>query len=204
MVAFSLTYCKLFEVNCRGEVCYPYKIRKEGDGMKIQVRLSEAEFFRFSWFDVLHRRRVWCAPVLFAAALCTCAVICFIMSHIQGAAVLGAVLLAVGAGIPAAYFLNFFISLRKQARDQKLGEGKYVYTLELEGKEGLRVDNGREHAVYPWGQIFHAYRDSTAVYLYITPQRAFLIPYRCVAVGADKLWALLKERLPEDRMSGAN
>jgi len=169
--------------------------------MKIQVRLSEKEFLRFSWFDVLRHRRAWRAPAVFAAALCLCAAICFIMSHIRGAVVLGAVLLTVGVGIPAAYFLSFFLSVRKQARDQGLGEGKYVYTLDLGDKGGLRVDNGREHAVYPWGQVFHAYRGSDAAYLYITPQRAFLIPCHCVDGGADKLWALLKERLPPERMS---
>jgi len=169
--------------------------------VKIEVRLSEKEFLRFSWFDVLRRRKAWRAPAAFAAALCACAAVCFVMHRTRGAVVLGAVLLAVGSGVPAAYFLSFFLSLRRQARDQKLGEGKYVYTLDLADEKELRVDNGRERAAYPWGQVFHAWRGADAAYLYITPQRAFLIPFGCVDGGGDRLWALLGERLPAGRMT---
>ena len=167
--------------------------------MKIEVRLSEKVFLRFSRFDVLRRRKLWRSPALFAAILSASAAACFLMRHVRGAAVLGAALLAAGLGIPAAYFLSFHLSLRRQVQKEGLAQPKHVYTLDLRDAGGIAVDNGREHAVYPWEQVFHAYRDADAAYLYITPQRAFLIPYDCVRGGADGLWKLLERRLPENR-----
>lgn len=166
--------------------------------MKIEVKLNEKEFFAFSRFDVLRRRKLWRSPVIFATILSASAAICFLMHQVRGAVVLGAVLLIAGLGIPAAYFLNFFLSLQKQAKEQGLGAGKYVYTLEL-SDGGVTVDNGREHAVYPWNQIFHVYRNVNASYLYITPQRAFLIPHDCVKSGADNLWKLIEAEIPPER-----
>lgn len=166
--------------------------------MEIEVRLSEAEFLKFSWFDVLEHRKLWRAPAVFAVILGVCAAVCFLMRETRGAVALGGVLLAAGLGVPAAYFLSFFFSLRGQAREQKLGTGKYVYTLDLSGS-GVAVNNGREHAAYPWGQVFRAYRRVDAVYLYITPRRAFLIPYECVNGEADGLWALIERGLPAER-----
>lgn len=167
--------------------------------MKVEVRLNEKEFFRFSTFDVLRLRKRWRSPAVFAAILCACAAVCFLMRHVRGAVVLGIALLVAGIGIPAAYFLNFFLSLRRQARQEGLSPAKYVYTLDLGGDGGIAVDNGHEHAVYPWGQVFHVYRNTSASYLYITPQRAFLLPHDCVKGGADALWKLFEARLPADR-----
>ena len=166
--------------------------------MKIEVRLSEKEFFAFSRFDVLRRRKLWRAPVIFAVILGVSAGACFLMRHIRGAVALGVVLLIVGVGIPAVYFLNFFLSLRRQARSQELGGGKYVYTLDLRDS-GVAVDNGREHADYPWDQVHHVYRGADASYLYITAQRAFLIPHGCVKDGADSLWKRIEAHIPAER-----
>ena len=168
--------------------------------MKVEVRLSEKDFFRFSVFDALRRGKRWRSPVIFAAILCVSALACFLVPQVRGASVLGVVLLVVGVGIPAAYFLSFFLSLRRKAREEGLAGGKYVYTLRLNnGDGGIVVDNGREHADYRWDQVFHTYRDADATYLYITPQRAFLIPHGCVPGGADGLWELIGRRIPEDR-----
>lgn len=168
--------------------------------MKIEVLLSEKEFSRFSWFDVLHCRKVWRSPAVFAAIFGISALVCFLMRKTPGSAALGSVLLIVGLGIPAAYFLSFFLSLRRQAKAQGLGEGKYVYTLELDDN-GIAVDNSQEHTTYPWEQILHAYRNSTATYLYITPQRAFLIPHKFVCGGADVLWDFIASRIPAQRQT---
>lgn len=168
--------------------------------MKVEVRLNEKDFFRFSLFDAFSRNRVWLRPAVFAAILGVCAAVCFVLHQRRGAVLLGSVLLIVALGLPAAYFLSFFLSLRRQARAQELARGKYVYTLELhDGEEGISVDNGRERAAFPWAQVFHAYRRPDAAYLYVTPQRAFLLPDHCAQGAADALWALIERRLPEPR-----
>ena len=95
--------------------------------MNIQVRLNEREFMKFSWFDALRHKKVWHRPTLFAAILGTAATACFILHNRRGAVLLGSVLLVVALGLPAAYFLSFFLSLHKQSAG--LAGGKYVYTI---------------------------------------------------------------------------
>lgn len=166
--------------------------------MRIQVRLDAAEFMRFSWFDAFRHKKVWRRPALFAAILGAAAAVCFALRERRGAVLLGAVLVVVALGLPAAWFLSFYLSLRRQSAG--LAGGKYVYTLEPhEGGRGLSVDNGAERADYPWDRIFRVYRTKAAVYIYVTPQRAFLIPNGCAGEGMERLWALICRQVPEDR-----
>lgn len=166
--------------------------------MKVQVRLSRRDLVRFSLFDAFSLKKGWLRPALFAAILGAAAGACFVLRDRQGAVLLGAVLLTVALGLPAAWVLSFFLSVRRQAEDQGLGGGKYVYTLELGAKE-LAVDNGRERASYPWEQVWRVCRRPDAAYLYITPRRAFLIPYACVQGGEQGLWRRLEGLVPAQR-----
>ena len=164
--------------------------------MKIDVRLGEKEFIRFSLFNTFIRQRGWLRPLIFAAILTAAAVICFIFHQRRGAVLLGGVLLLVAFGLPAVWFLSFFLSLRKQAK--RLSGETHVYTLTLK-KDGVAADRDSEQAFYPWEQIFHIYLDKDTVYLYISPRRAFLIPTRCAPSSAEKLWALLEGSVPTER-----
>lgn len=172
--------------------------------MKIEVRLTEKEFIRFGWFDALRVKRAWRGPALFAAILGAAAALCFILHTRRGAVLLGGALLLVALGLPAAWFLSFGASLRRQAKAAGLSGEKHVYTLELQDDEtGITVGNGKEHAVYGWEQVFHVYRTQSVSYLYITPQRAFLIPHACVEDGPDALWALVGQHIPAGRQTDA-
>lgn len=168
--------------------------------MKIEVMLTDALFRRFTLFDILKRRKMWRSPVIFASILGSCAIICFIMHHVEGAVMLGSVLLLVGLGMPLVYFATFFSSLRKEVKNQQLTTPRLVYTLELTEKpDGIFIRNKKEKASYKWEQTFHAYRDKKATYLFITANRGFILPHDCVTEGSDALWELLTKMLPEDR-----
>lgn len=173
-----------------------------GYGVKVEVQLNKKDFMRFGWFDAFRHKKVWRRPALFAAILGVAAAVCFVLHNRRGAVLLGCVLLVVALGLPAAWFLSFCLSLRKQAQAAGLSGGKYAYTLELHDDDrGIVVDNGNEHAAYSWEQIFHVYRSKTASYLYITPQRAFLIPHACVKDGENRLWELVGRWVPVDRQT---
>lgn len=60
------------------------------------------------------------------------------------------------------------------------------------------MENDTEQATYSWAQVHHAYRDQGAIYLFITPQRAFLLPDDCAPEGAEELWKLLYDMLPKE------
>ena len=145
--------------------------------MTIDCKISEKMFRDFTLFDILRRRKQWKSPVIFSAILTFSAVICFIMHAKDGAVLLGAVLLAVGLGMPAVYFLTFFSSLKKQVRLQKLNPPRTVYTVTLtDAADGIRISNGRESASYRWDRAYHAYLTDECIYLYMTADRAFIIP----------------------------
>ena len=168
--------------------------------MKVRVMLDAAVFRRFTTFDILKRRKLWKSPVIFAAILSASAAVCFIMHRVRGAVFLGIVLLVVGLGVPVTYFSTFFLSLRKQIRINRLERPREVYTLVLtEVPEGIHVENEAEAADYPWDKTFHAYRDREAVYLYMTPDRAFILPDSSVSGDPEELWALLERMLGPEK-----
>ena len=162
--------------------------------MTIEVNLTAEEFKRFSLFDTFRRRKMWRAPVTFASILSFCALICFLMHHVDGAVMLGSVLLLVGLGMPITYFTAFFTSLNKQVKT--LGLPKVVYSLCLtEKSNGIAIENGHEHADYKWKDVHHVYRSRPATYLFMTPARAFILPHSCVENGSDALWQLIEKKV---------
>ena len=168
--------------------------------MKIEAVLSEDVFRRFTMFDMFRRRKVWKKPAIWAAILCASGCVCLFMNHIQGAVLLGTVLMIVGLGLPLAYFASFALSVKQQVVASDLRRPRHVYTLELTPKaKGIAVSNEKEHAEFEWKKIHHAYRDLMATYLFITPRRGFILPHDCVEEGEDALWELLQKKLPADR-----
>ena len=170
--------------------------------MDIDVMLTADLFKRFTLFDTFKRRKMWRSPAIFAAILCTCGCICLIMRHVDGAVLLGCVLLIIGLGFPFSYFSNFSRSLQKQIKLYGLNTPKHVYTLHLSKKsEGISVSNEKEHVDYKWENVFHVYRDKEATYLFMSPTRGFILPHACIKEGPDALWKLLEKQLPAKKYS---
>ena len=160
-------------------------------GMTVYTFLDKETFRSFTIFDILKRRRYWKSPVTFAAILSVCAVVCFLLRSIDGAVLLGVVLLVVGLGMPVVYFITFFHSLRRQVKLQHLEEPRLVYTVDLDDtSEGIRIKNDKEQVSYRWEMAYHAYRTWGCVYLYITQDRAFILKLDDQKDGGDALWAL--------------
>lgn len=167
--------------------------------MRIEVTLTEELFRRFTTFDLFKRRKIWRAPAIWAAILCTSGGICLYMSHIRGAALLGWLLILIGVGLPISHFANFAGSLKRQILAQGLKRPQQVYTLVLTEKaKGIHVSNDREQADYEWKIVHHVYRDLLATYLYITKERAFILPHVCVE-DEEQLWALIAKKVPAER-----
>lgn len=168
--------------------------------MKIEVLLTGEVFRRFTLFDILKRRKMWKRPATWAAILCASAVICFIMHHVKGAVLLGGVLMMVGLGMPLSYFASFGASIKQQIVKLGLTRPIHAYTLVLtEKNKGIQVSNEKEKAEYEWNKVHHAYKDQLATYLFITAERAFILPHVCVEEGEDALWALMEKKLPPER-----
>ena len=167
--------------------------------MRIEVIMTEEIFRRFTMFDLFRRRKVWKRPLIWAGIFCVSAAVCFVMSHVRGAKLLGFVLLLAGCGLPLSYFATFASSMKQQVLSQGLKRPKHVYTLTLAEKaKGISVSNETEQAEYEWKKIHHVYRDLTATYLFITPARGFVLPHQCIEEGDDALWDLIEKKIPEN------
>lgn len=168
--------------------------------MTVEVKLTADVFKHFCYFDALVLRKAWRSPAIFASILSVSAVICYIMHHVEGAVFLGSVLLLVGLGMPLVYFTTFFSSVKKQCTASGLSRPQHVYTLELtDKKNGIAVRNEKEQAEYSWKQVFHLFFRKDAAYLYITPKRAFILPYS--AADMEELYGLAEKMLPKEKIS---
>ena len=168
--------------------------------MTIEATLTEKIFRKFTMFDMMRRRKVWRSPAIFASILSVSACICFLMHHVDGAVLLGSVLLIVGLGMPLVYFISFASSLKQQILQQGLKRPQTFYTLCLTEKaDGIGIRNAKEQASYKWKDVHHVYRDTIATYLYMTPQRAFILPHTCIEEGPDALWKLIEKKIPKER-----
>lgn len=166
------------------------------NSVTVQTVLDGKTFRRFAMFDAFSRQKRWRSPALFALILGTAGAVCFALHTQRGAVLLGVVLLTVALGLPAAYFLNYFFSVRAQAGKLDAGGGKEVYTLRLDG-EGVRATQGENTAEFPWAELMCAYRVEGCVYLYAAERRAFLLPERC---GGGEAWRMIQKHMPEEKI----
>lgn len=170
------------------------------DAVTVRVTMDAKIFRDFALFDTLRHQRRWRSPALFAAVLLVSSCVCFAMrGRAEGAALLGGVLLAVGLGLPGAYFLNFYLSIRAQVKKMGLDRPRTAYALVLSRDGGLSVSTEAERAEYPWEALHAAYRTGDCSYLYVNPRRAFLLPDRQIEGGPESLWTLLNGVLPAEK-----
>ena len=163
----------------------------------VPVSIDAACFRRFSYFETMHRQKRWRSPLLFALILTACAIICLIFqSRSEGSVLLGVVLLTLGSGLPIAYFSNFACSVRNQIKRMGIKKkARNAYNIMLDDK-GISITAQNEIMSYAWDQIAAAYRTSSDIYLYITLQRAYLLPNGQATKGDDALWEMISHHLP--------
>jgi len=169
----------------------------EQKDIRVQSNIDPKTFRRFALFDTFYRRKRWRGPLLFAVILSAFAAVCFaLQGRKEQAVLLGAVLLAVGIGLPAAYFVSYLLSVNAQAKKLGLSASRTAYTLYL-GERTVRAVSGKERAEFPWSGLFRAYRTGNGVYLYTDPQKAFLLPEAQVT---EAVWARIRQCVPADRL----
>ena len=162
--------------------------------METKVVLDSRTFREFTIFDMLARRKAWKSPVTFASIMTISAIVCFIMHKTDGAVLLGSILLMIGLGMPIVYFSTFFLNLKEEIKKQNLSQGRYVYTINLDSS-AIHVRNENEEATYQWEKAYHAYRNYDAIYLYITSERAFILPSE--KSEQDKAWDLISKKMKD-------
>lgn len=160
----------------------------------IQSRITPEVFREFALFDTMYRQKRYRGPVLFAAILTAFACICFTQqSRNDQAVLLGAVLLAVGLGLPTAYILFFLHSVHQKSKQLDLKNAPVAYTVKL-SPELVVVTAGKERAEYTWKDILYVYRIQHSTCLYVGANRAYLLPLSDQR-EEDRRWALISQRV---------
>ncbi len=162
----------------------------------IAVHLDTKTFRKFARFNSLKLQKRWRRPVIFALILIAFSMVA-LFSGREEAGLISSVLLMVGIGLPLVYFGTFFSQVNTQAALQKLEKKPLVYYLAMDDSE-VRIRNARkkEDDVHlPWTELYKAWRVKGCVYLYATPQKAFLIPDSCADVSDDELWIFISEKM---------
>lgn len=168
----------------------------ENQVITIPVKLDEKTFLRFARFDMLHLRRCWVKPLIFALILCAFATVALI-TRLPQSGMIAAVLLVVGLGLPIVYIGMFLSQVNMQAAQWKLGKGRNVYTVKLSA-EGFQVTNDRKQentGIVPWNKAAQAFRRKDCIYLYATPAKAFLLPAGQADVPDETVWKMIENGL---------
>lgn len=179
---------------------------KHQDG--IQVWLDARSYRAFRSFDQFVRLRSIRRPLIFLSIFAALALISFAMgaTGTKGGWLLGAALLVVGILLPASYVLQFLRGVDQQAA--KLGltgsARKYAYTLLLyEDPEALTVQTGSDGSLrFPWTKIHGIWRGKEAIYLYVAPEKAYILPQLSEGWSLDEHWRALEARVPDTLMHG--
>ena len=169
------------------------------DRIDVPVRIDAPTFRRFAYFDTFRRQKRWRSPLIFALILVVSSILCFLLrDRAEGGTMLGVVLLVIGLGLPAAYFLSFHLSVRTQIKRMGLTEPREVYTVALD-QDGITVTAGKDELSRPWGELAEAWRVKGCTDLYVTPVKAYLLPDGQGTADADAMWALICAHMPAGR-----
>ena len=167
----------------------------------IPARITPDVFREFAVFDAMIRQKRWRGPLAFTLVFGALSAVCYTQAgSIRGAGLLGTVLLAVGLGLPAAYFVNFFLSVKAQGG--KLGgeNAPISYTVRLR-EEGVMAEQGKEKMTLSWQQLHGAVRLSHSVCIYVTPRQAYLMPGEAGEKDGEELWDWVREHMPQEKWS---
>lgn len=169
----------------------------------VHVKMDYKTLRSFSLFDTFLLRKAWIRPGFFCAAFVLFAVICFLANGKEQNWLLGSVLLLIGLGMPAVYVGMYLSGVKAQAKKMRLDPPRPVYTLTL-GEDGVDIHNDlkAENDVHlPWNKIPAAFRVRSAVYLYATPAKAFILPDGMADASDAEVWDYVVKHMPEGRAS---
>lgn len=169
------------------------------NALVIQSRITPEVFREFAVFDTMYRQKRFLRPLVFTVIMAGFAAVCFSQrGQRPQAALLGGVLLAVGLGLPLVYFFTFLYSVYKQAKQLKGKKAPLAYTVEL-SPERVTVTAGEQRQEYRWEDILYVYRIRRSSCLYISANRAYLLPAADDGREEEKRWDLISDHIPAEK-----
>ena len=167
----------------------------------VNVVVDDKIFHKFTVFDNVVRKRCLLRPIGFALVMMALAFILFIR---EDGATLGSITVFIGLVIPFYQIWNFFRSIKLQIKAYDLENPKTVYSLyftrEPDGVEVTNHGKGDKPLRYEWDSLHGVYRVGGAIYLYVLPNKAYLLPDGQAVEGTDALWEMLTSMLPPEKL----
>lgn len=168
--------------------------------IEIHVRLDANTFRRYCAFDTFRRQRRWFPPVMAGMLLITLALAGLLNIIPMGESAAG-VLMGLGIAVPLVAFGLYAIQVEAQIANRKLREAPEVYALRF-ADDGVRVADGQKpesSVTLGWDQLWAAFRRQDCVYLYATPDRAFILPNGQADAADEAVWKCLKRNMGEGK-----
>lgn len=171
--------------------------------IQICVRLDAAGYRRYCAFDTFRLRRRWYWPAMISMVLITASVAGLLRFVPMSEGVSG-VLMGLGLAIPMLCFGLYFIQIEVQCARLKLKDAPAIYTLFL-SREGVRIVNARKSEApveLPWDGFWAAFRRPDCIYLYATPERAFILPDGQADASPQAVWQMISACLGPEKCAG--
>lgn len=166
----------------------------------VPVHLDPKTFRRYCAFDAFRRRRRWFAPLMIGMVLVTASLAGLLNLVPMGGGGAG-VLMGLGIAVPLAAFGLYAIQVEAQIASQRLGDSPLVYALRMT-PDCVRVSkepDGGDAVDLGWDSLCAAFRRPGAIYLYATPERAFILPEGQASAPDEALWEYIRKYLGEGK-----
>ncbi|MDD3430063.1 MAG: YcxB family protein [Oscillospiraceae bacterium] len=166
------------------------------ESISIDSLLSKKDYLNFCRFRSYYLNKASRNLLVFPLLLALFAIMNFVLKN----TVLGWILLVLALLIPLWMSLSLRGYAIKEAKNFGLEKPRVVYSFRL-NNEAIHVENNHEKADYQWSQVWKLFRTKQYFYLYMTPQRAFIIPIEGMESGEEEqLWTLAGQRMAAEKL----
>ena len=171
------------------------------DNIFIRVVLDPKTFTDFSVFNTFIRNKNLKQPLLFMGIMILFAVVCFLSGKPQGT-MTGIILTIAGLALPAYSLLRFIGSTRASIKAHGLPRAAYEILLTGNTAEIKSLAESGDSVSIKWEDFHHAYRNTHCIYLYLMPQRAFLLPDgQAEGASTEEVWDWLVTHMETEKIS---
>ena len=174
----------------------------------LSIYMSKTTFKDFAVFDTMQRHKRWRYPFGAAGIFLVCAIILFsLQEQLPNAFLVGSIFCIVAVGLSAGYMRNFYRSIPKEAEKMKLDPPRQVYSISLtkDNNQILYYLPGDKNPTerFSWNSIDSVWLTTKAIYIYVTPERALLIPSFTKNANLEDLWKFIATKVDAEKMHDA-
>ena len=173
--------------------------------LSVPVTLCEKQFKDFIMFDSLTKNKRYKTTLSITVMLFTLATLCFASKEsLPIAEGFGNFLIVFTVLIPTNYVRTFHNSVASQTAKMQLNPPRQVYTINLStSTTGIHYFYPKENSAagqYSWKNVDGAYKTKHAIYLYVSPHQALIIPDTVQSPDYDTIWRFITGNLDKKQI----